>query len=64
MVGSEEMGAEPASRGRERAVESTRGKRGQIREESRSRVGELELSEPHVKGHCGSLSGKVTQSGV
>ena len=65
VVGSDEMGAESADKGGGKAVESTRGRGGrggQIREESRSQVGELELDEPSTKGHCGSLSGEVTQS--
>lgn len=43
-------------------MESTREKGPDKGEESRSQVGELELDEPSTKGHCGSLSGEMTQS--
>lgn len=59
---SEERGAEDADKRRGKEVESPREKGPDKGEESRSQVGELELDEPSTKGHCGSLSGEVTQS--
>lgn len=45
-------------------MESTRGGRGHIGEESRSHIGELELDELSTKSHYVSLSGEMTLSSV